>query len=48
MDDLKFDLYAMVKPQTGADICALLAEVLSELANVHEHLTRLNQTTPGN
>ena len=38
MNDLKFDLYALVKPKTKADVAALAEEALNELENINEHL----------
>jgi hypothetical protein len=44
MDDLKFDIYAMVKPKTEADILALLAEARSELQRVNAHFKALHDS----
>lgn len=33
MNDLNFDIYAMIKPKTDADISAMLDEALAELKN---------------
>ena len=35
MNDLKFDIYALAKPKTKADILALLKEALSELQEIN-------------
>lgn len=43
MNDLKFDIYAMVDPKTPADFEALWKELISELQVVHEIIDRINQ-----
>ncbi len=35
MDDLKFDIYAMVEPKTESDRSALLDEALAELRSLN-------------
>ncbi len=41
MDCLKFDIYAMVRPQTEADIRALLDEALVEVQRLNESLDQV-------
>lgn len=41
MDDLKFDIYAMVDPKTDGDIIALLQEACRELDNLNKYLEEL-------
>jgi hypothetical protein len=41
MSVLKFDIYAMVKPKTEADINSLLDEVLNELENVNNYFNKI-------
>lgn len=38
MDDLKFDIYAMVKPKTEADVLLILDEMIMELKRLNEIL----------
>jgi len=52
MSDLKFDIYAMVKPTTRADVEALMVEFLNEAQHINDILDEMLNTshrpTPGN
>jgi hypothetical protein len=41
MDELKFDIYAMVRPQSHADLLQLAREALAELAIINAILDDL-------
>lgn len=45
-DELGFDLYAMARPKTRADLIALADEALSELQSINEHLDKLFKPEP--
>lgn len=46
MNDLKFDLYAMVHPKNDRDIRAMLREALAEIRSVNETLDKLLTQEP--
>jgi hypothetical protein len=41
MNELKFDLSAMIHPKNDRDISAMLAEALAELRSINHHLEKL-------
>jgi hypothetical protein len=41
LNDLKFDIYAMVKPKSPEDIIALCHEALSELGEINQVLDEI-------
>ena len=43
MNDLKFDLMAMVEPKTPADVEALWHEIVLEMEALREYLELLNE-----
>lgn len=43
MKELKFDIYAMAKPKTPADILALLREFHAEAQTLLKHLEELGR-----
>ena len=43
MNDLKFDLMAMVEPKTPADIEAICNEIVLEMETLREYLELLNE-----
>lgn len=43
MDDLKFDIYAMVKPKTEADVLLILDEMIMELKRLNEILDSISE-----
>ena len=46
MEDLKFDLYAMVHPKNSRDINALLQEALAEIRSVNAQLDEILADEP--
>lgn len=43
MNDLKFDLYALVEPKTPADIEAVCNEIVLEMETLREYLALIEQ-----
>ena len=43
MNDLKFDIYALVEPKTPADIEAVCNEIALEMETLREYLELLNE-----
>ena len=43
MNDLKFDIYALVEPKTPADIEAVCKEIVLEMETLNEYLELLNE-----
>lgn len=43
MNELKFDLSAMIQPKNDRDIAAMLREALAELRLINQHFEQMSQ-----